>query len=151
MMKKILLTLSALTILSLPSLVHANGIAICIAQHKNSNNVSSDVEYFLRYGGNSQTTGYIASKAARADFNKKYRTTPACRSSGQKFMSGGHFVIITGGRKKDYSGTPYNRWALGFGDSPSAALIDAKAELSRRDWSWSNDKHGYTIEEKGQF
>ncbi len=150
-MKKILISITALFIMSLPSVSHANGAAMCVAMEKNSNNVRIDKEYFIRYGGGSDTTGYHADTKAREDFREKYSSTPSCRNSARKFMNGGYFVIIESGRKKDYSGAYYNRWGIGFGNTRAEALIDAKKHLSNRDWGWNERKHGYKVDESGIF
>ncbi len=131
----------------------ARGAAICIAKKKNVAGNWYDAEYFTRHGGNSRTTGYDAEKAAREDVQDEYGRTlvPSCRNTGRKFMDGGHMIVIQGGRKKDYAGAHYNRWALGYGATRSEAIRDAKKELARRDWSWVESKHGYKIKEDTEF
>lgn len=150
-MKKTLITIAILSILSAPNMSFANGAAMCVALKKNSNNVIIDEEYFIRYGGNSSTTGYHADTKAREDYRAKYSGTPSCRNSARKFMDGGYYVILKSGRKKDYSGAFYNRWGIGFGNSHNAALIDAKKHLRTRDWGWNESKHGYKIDDSGKF
>jgi len=150
-MKKTILSLATLSMLSIPSVGHANGAAMCIAQEKNSNNVFIDKEYFIRLSSNDSTSGDDVYKAAREDFRKKYDHTPSCRDSGNKFLNGGHYVIIEGGRKKDYSDARYHRWAIGFGATYDEAIKDGLKHLSRRDWSWAEEKHDYKVEDIGKF
>ena len=131
----------------------ARGAAICIAKKKNVAGNWYDAEYFTRFGGNSRTTGWDAEKAAREDVREEYgsKLVPYCRHTGRKLMEGGHLIVMQGGRKKDYAGAHYNRWALGFGATRAEAIRDAKKELMRRDWSWSESKHGYKIKDDNEF
>lgn len=147
-----LAALVCLLLLSSADSARAAGVALCIAYADNSAGNSTDVEYFLRYGGGAETDGYDAERAARQDHRAKYgNQTPGCRNSARGFLSGGYYVIIKGGRTRDYAGASINRWALGYGSSRSAALQDAVEELGRRDWSWSRQRHGYSVEDQGTF
>lgn len=136
---------------------HANGVAICIAMDKNSSYlICTDLEYFLRHDGDPEKTGWDARRAARQAHDAKYgnRTKPPppyCRGSGNHLVQGGRFVVIKGGRTKDALGGPYTRWALGFGSTAKEALDDALKVLSRRDRSWVEDEHGYSVVEQGSF
>ena len=42
-------------------------------------------------------------------------------------------------------------YALGFGLNADAALAEGIAEMKRRNWSWIEDGHGYTVESTGEF
>jgi len=131
---------------------HAGAVALCIEKEKNKAGNSFDSEYFLRHGRSPNVDGYTAWRAAREDHRKSYKTsTPYCRHNARTLADGGYFVVIKGGRKKDYAGEHYNRWALGFGKTRAEALTDAKKELGRRDWSWVEKKHGYSIEEDDEI
>lgn len=133
---------------------HANGVAICIATATNSNYlVVTDLEYFLRHDDDPEKTGWDARRAARKDHDEKYgnRRNPHCRGSGNYLTEGGRFVVIKGGRTKDALGGAYTRWALGFGSTAEEALDDALKVLRRRDRSWVEEEHGYSVVEQGTF
>lgn len=133
---------------------YANGVAICIAMGKNSSYlVNTDLEYFLRYDRDSETTGWDARRTARQDHDVKYgnQYRPSCRSSGNHLTDGGRFVVVKGGRTKDALGASYTRWALGFGSTPEDAVEDALKVLGRRDRSWDESNHGYSVVEQGNF
>lgn len=133
---------------------HANGVAICISMAMNSSYlVLTDVEYFLRHNDDPEKTGWDARRAAKKDHDEKYgsRRNPHCRGSGNYLTEGGRFVVIKGGRTKDALGGPYTRWALGFGSTAEEALDDAMKVLRRRDRSWVEEKHGYSVVEQGTF
>ena len=129
-----------------------SGVAICIAQAK-SGLVVTDLEYFLRYDSDPETTGWDARRAARRAHSAKYgpKSRPTCRSSADHLTEGGRFVVIKGGRTKDALGGSYTRWALGFGPTFEGALDDALKVLGARDRSWVKSQHGYTIVERGRF
>lgn len=134
--------------------VQSKAVAICIAKHKNDKDAAFDREYFIRFGGNLDTDGFTATEAAMKDLKVKHGSdilSPYCRHSERKFMDGGYYVVIKS-IKKDYSnGSLYNKWALGFGRNKGEAIIDAMAELKRRDSSWSEKTIGFIINESRAF
>ncbi|MDE0661790.1 MAG: hypothetical protein OXI79_19315 [Gammaproteobacteria bacterium] len=129
---------------------YAGGVAICIAMEK-SGLVFTDVEYFLRYDRDPETTGWDARRAARRDHDAKYGGRPYCRSSASNLTKGGRFVVIKGGRTRDALGGSYARWALGFGSTLEVALDDALKVLRARDRLWVESQHGYSVVEQGTF
>lgn len=130
---------------------HAAGVAICIAYERNPTRLSTDIEYFLRYGGGPDVDGRDVNRAARQDSREKYgNRTPHCRNSGRELLAGGYYVVVKSGRTKDYAGAALNRWGFGYGSSPDAAVRDALEHLRTRDWSWTQ-QHGYSVEDQGTF
>lgn len=134
--------------------VQSKAVAICIAKHKNDKNISFDREYFVRSGGTLTTNGFTARDVAMKDLKVKHASdtlTPYCRHSGRKFMDGGYYVILNNTKKNYSGGGQYNKWALGFGRNKGEAIIDAMAELKRRDSGWSEKENGFTISDSQPF
>lgn len=152
-MHKIIISVLLSSFVMTPA-AHSKAVAICIAKHKNDKNATYDREYFIRSGGNVNTNGFMAKDAAMKDLKVKHASdtlTPYCRHSGRKFMDGGYYVILNNTKRNYSNGGQYNKWALGFGRNKGEAIIDAMAELKRRDSSWSEKENGFTITDSQPF
>lgn len=103
------------------------GAAMCVSTRKGSTGKTYHQAYALSIIGN----GYRASKNAQADLRKrKYNGKRQCKNSGTYFPAGGYWVIKERNMKNHKDGSPSTAWVLGIGNSKSAAIADANAELS---------------------
>lgn len=152
-MKTLLIALAGLGALALATPAHAGGVALCIEVGTNAVNNGDDKQYFLRRSASMDSRALDLE--ARDDFrNRRYggnnSPVPACMRSDRS-LEHGEYVVIRGGRRLDYSGTPYTRWALGYGSNRTAAEREAVRQLRLRDGGYQEDRHGYSVVEFGSF
>ena len=123
----------------------AAGVAIGYKHARDSD--LGDEGYIIRY--NSSATGYEAEKAVSAAFQEEYNQPyPDARHSSRGEVHV-YFVVISCTRTI-YNGKQKTKTALGWSTrSADGALQEAFAEMSRRDWGWSKEKHGYSVEQTG--
>jgi len=128
---------------------YARGVALCVEVGNNAKGYKTDVEYFLRWGGDPETTGRDVQKAARHDQSLEYSGTASCRNNERYFLDGGWFVVIKAERSNRTTGRK-STYALGYGQDHASAVLNAIEELKRRDWSWRRE-HGYIIDTSKAF
>jgi hypothetical protein len=154
-MKKFLFAAAIVGSLAVTTPAHAGGVALCIETGRsapNNGQNSDDKQYFLL---SSRTTdGYNLQLEAREAFRAgrdggSNSPTAACHNSG-RYTEHGEFVVIQGGRTRDYQDAPYTRWALGSGSNRSEAIAQAIRQLRMRDGGWQ-ERHGYSVVESGSF
>ncbi|GAA0869503.1 hypothetical protein GCM10009116_13390 [Brevundimonas basaltis] len=150
-MKTLLIAIAGLGALALTTPAQAGGVAVCIEVGSNATGGGDDKQYFIRRSPsiNSRTL----ERQAREDFdNRRYggsnNWAPHCDRS--RSMEHGQYVLILGGRRLDYAGAPYTRWALGYGANRTAAKREAVRQLRLRDGGYQ-DRHGYSVVESGSF
>ena len=152
-MKTLLIAIAGLGALALSTPAQAGGVAVCIEVGSNATGGGDDKQYFVRRS--SSMNSRALEMEARDDFRNRWyggdnNPAPHC-SRSNRALEHGEYVLIQGGRRLDYAGTPYTRWALGSGSNRSEAIRDAVRNLRLRDGGYQEDRDGYSVVESGSF
>ncbi len=146
--KKTILSIVAL-FLSLTTKAQQTNVAVAIAKKDTKCN-ATDLGYQVYYGS---TSPYKLSKKAEAEVKKVNSGWENVETKDNedwgKHM--GTYMIIISATTTEPNGCKRNTYGIGFGINNSSALKNAKDHLSGRNWSWSEKKHGYSIEKEIKY
>ena len=148
-MKKVTLVSIILLFVGTGVMAQQTNIVVAIAK-KYTDCVSTDLGYAV-YSGTSRTSelGKKAESRVKMENPGYERVESKDNIDWGDYM--GNYMVIISASTTDSDGCKRYTLGVGFGTGSDSALKNAKKDLSGRNWSWSESRHGYSVVQEKRF